>query len=254
MPIMTSPHPPPPPGAADVWIAGATGLVGGALLARLLGHPEVGTATALVRRSTGRSHARLREAVIDFERLDTELNGRSVCQVFCCLGTTIAAAGSQAAFRRVDHDYPLALARGALRAGARKFLVVTALGADPRSRLFYNRVKGELEQELRSLGIPEVHVFRPSLLLGERAERRRGERWAEALLTPLSTLMVGPLRKYRPISASDVAAAMVRVAFPPATPPTPSGPATSAATGPSFTIHDSDQIAALAANELRSGS
>jgi uncharacterized protein YbjT (DUF2867 family) len=223
-----------PRGDAAVWIAGATGLVGSALLQRLLERPDVLRVTAIVRRSTGLINPKLLELVIDFERLEAELAGRSATHVFCCLGTTIAAAGSQEAFRRVDHDYPLALGRAARKAGARQLLVVTAMGANPKSRVFYNRVKGELEQDLRALGISDLHLLRPSLLLGDRKEKRSGERFAAALAAPMKVLLVGPLRRYRPIAGRDVAEAMLHIALDyPALPNT-------------VTVHRSDRIAAAA--------
>lgn len=218
----------------EAWIAGATGLVGRTLLELLLARPEVQRVTAIVRRPTGHAHAKLLEVVIDFDRLEAELAERSATEVFCCLGTTIAAAGSQEAFRRVDHDYPLALARAARKAGARRFLVVTAAGSNARSALFYSRVKGELERDLQGLGFPELAVFRPGLLLGERAERRPGERLAIALAGPMKVLFRGPLRKYGPVLASDVARAMVKVAL--------DGSAPAAA----HTVYEPDRIAALA--------
>jgi uncharacterized protein YbjT (DUF2867 family) len=145
----------------------------------------------------------------------------------------MAKAGSREAFRRVDYDYPLALGRAARAAGAQKFLVVTALGADAKSRIFYNRVKGEVEQALAGLGFPELHVFRPSLLLGERGERRPAERIAMALAKPLGKVLVGPLEKYRAIDAAHVARAMVLVGLEPRE-----------ALG--VTVYDSDRIASLA--------
>ncbi len=228
-----------PLSGADVWIAGATGLVGRALLDRLLDRSGVGRVTAIVRRPTGRAHPKLQELTVDFERLEEQLEeqleGQSASQVFCCLGTTIAIAGSQQAFRRVDHDYPLALGRAARNAGARRFLVVTAMGANPKSRVFYNRVKGDLEQDLRALDLPELHIFRPSLLLGDRTERRPGERLATVLAAPLSALLLGPLRRYRPIAAANVAEAMMKVAL------------DDGAAPDAVTIHESDRIAARAA-------
>jgi uncharacterized protein YbjT (DUF2867 family) len=196
------------------WVAGATGLVGRALVAELCERPRVERVTALVRRAEGPArHPRLEERVVAFDRLEAELAGLGATHVFCCLGTTIAKAGSEAAFRRVDYEYPLSLGRAALAGGARKFLVVTALGADAKSRIFYNRVKGEIEQALGALGLPELHIFRPSLLVGHREERRTGERLAVALTKPLGALMLGPLKKYRPIDASTVARAMANVAL-----------------------------------------
>lgn len=135
--------------------------------------------------------------------------------VFCCLGTTRAKAGSERAFRRVDYEYPLALAEIAASMNAEAFLVVSSLGADPNSKLFYSRVKGELERDLEKLSLRALRIFRPSLLLGARAERRAGERLAIALARPLSALLHGPLEKYRPIAADGVARAMLEVALNP---------------------------------------
>lgn len=193
-------------GPRTALIAGASGLVGSFLLERLLGSLRYAQVAAWVRRDPGRSHPKLRIEVVDFERLHERRVEAE--DVFCCLGTTIASAGSRAAFRRVDYDYPVALARLAARDGAKRFLVVSALGADPASRVFYSRVKGEMEAAVKSSGVPKVYVFRPSLLSGPRAEFRLGERLglaAAALLGPL-------LGKYRPTRADDVAAAMLRAA------------------------------------------
>lgn len=219
----------------DVWVAGATGLVGSALVEQLLAERAVRRVTTLVRRPSDRGDPRLRERLVEFERLEAELAGQSATHVFCCLGTTIAKAGSASAFRRVDHDYALALGRAAKAAGARQFLLVTAMGANPSSRVFYNRVKGEVELDVSALGLPRVEVFRPSLLLGERAEHRPGERLAIALGAPLRKLLLGPLRKYRPVDAADVARAMIRVAL---------GAEADAAAR--LRVYESDEIAAIA--------
>jgi uncharacterized protein YbjT (DUF2867 family) len=197
----------------EAWIFGATGLVGHALVGELCARPEATSVTAFVRRLEGRTEPRFEERVVAFDRLDLELAGRTATHVFCCLGTTMAKAGSERAFRQVDFDYPLTIARAALAAGAKKFLVVTAVGADPESRIFYNRVKGELERALEALGLPELHVFRSSLILGDRAERRIGERLAMVAARPVGALLVGRLKKYRPIPAMDIARAMVEVAL-----------------------------------------
>lgn len=199
-------------GRMDAWIVGGTGLVGRALVELLLERPEVRRVASLVRRAEHPPNPRLDEVVVDFEALEAGLAGRPVTHAFCCLGTTMAKAGSEAAFRRVDHDYPLAFARAARKASAKSFLLVSALGADPKSSIFYNRVKGETEAALRELGFDSLHIARPSLLLGEREERRPGERFAIALGRPLGRLLVGPLKKYAPIAAEDVAKALVRVA------------------------------------------
>jgi uncharacterized protein YbjT (DUF2867 family) len=223
----------------EAWVAGSTGLVGRALVEELARGVPAANVTALVRRAEGRTAPRFEERVVAFDRLELELSGLRVTHVFCCLGTTMAKAGSEAAFRRVDFDYPLALGRAARAAGARKFLVVTAIGADSTSRIFYNRVKGELEQALAELGIPELHVFRPSLILGERSERRPAERVFMALAKPVGHVLLGPLAKYRAIDATAIARAMVRVA----SETDPAG---------ALTVYESDQIASLGETARRS--
>lgn len=215
------------------WLVGATGLVGHTLLDALLAEPRVEQVTAIVRRPLERAHPKLEALTVDFERLEHELEGRTATVGFCCLGTTIKKAGSEPAFYRVDHDYPLAFGRACKAAGVRKLLVVTALGADPASGIFYNRVKGEVERDLEALGVPELHVLRPSLLLGERSERRPAEALAMAMAKPLSALMVGPLAKYRAIPGASVARRMLALALDPA----PRGP---------LTIHESEAIARAA--------
>jgi uncharacterized protein YbjT (DUF2867 family) len=132
--------------------------------------------------------------------------------VFCALGTTIGKAGSQEAFRKVDFGYPKRLADLALQAGARQFLLVSSVGADPKSRNFYLRVKGELEEALNAMPFDAVHAFRPSFLIGDRAEKRAGETIAVPIARVLGSLLVGVLRKYRAISGDTVAAAMVGAA------------------------------------------
>jgi len=197
-------------------LAGASGLVGGELLRLLLDDSDLTHVTALVRRPLGLTHAKLpklEEAVVDFDRPESLRPHLAVDAVFCTLGTTIKRAGSQAAFRQVDHDYPLALARQALEAGARAYLIVTAVGADARSGIFYSRVKGELEEALRALPFPGgVHLFHPSLILGERAERRPAERAATLIARATAPLFGGPLLKYRAIDARDIARAMLGAA------------------------------------------
>lgn len=193
-------------------LAGATGLVGGHLLRRLLEDEMYGRVVSLGRRTVSREGARLEQRVVDFEHLaslDVDLKGGDA---FCALGTTIKRAGSEAAFRKVDHDAVVAFASWAKACGARQLLVVSSLGASAKSASFYTRVKGETEEALRGLGYASLAIFRPSFLTGERAESRPGERIALAAFGALSFALVGPLRKIKPIAADDVAAAMVRVA------------------------------------------
>jgi uncharacterized protein YbjT (DUF2867 family) len=196
-------------------VLGATGLVGGHLVDLLLADPAYAQVTVLVRRSLGRSDAKLREVVADFEHLEAARAHFAVDDVFCCLGTTIKKAGSQAAFRRVDYDYPLAAARLAAEASAGRYLVVTAVGANAKSRIFYNRVKGELEEALRPLGERlkrGIVIVRPSILVGHREESRPGEAVGIAVMRATAFAFAGPLKRYRAIKAEDVARALVAAA------------------------------------------
>jgi uncharacterized protein YbjT (DUF2867 family) len=191
-------------------IAGATGLIGRELVRVLLKDSAYDRVVALVRRGTGLSHEKLVEAVTDYEGLEAVISGYLPgAYLFCCLGTTIKKAGSKEQFRKVDLEYPMLLGRLALQYGAAQYLIVTAMGASSKSSLFYNQVKGEVEEGLNQLKLPSLHIFRPSLLLGDRQEVRSGERIASAVSKAVTPLMLGPIRKYRPIQAQTVAKAMM---------------------------------------------
>lgn len=191
-------------------LVGATGLVGGRCLARLLDDPTWDRVRVLTRRPTGVTHPRLDEVVTDLDPARLAASEPVACDdLLCCLGTTIRTAGSQAAFRRVDHDLVVEVARLARRGGARRAALVSSVGADPSSWNFYLRTKGEAEREVAALGFECVEVLRPSFLVGERAERRRGEALGIAASSALAGLFVGPTRRYRPIEADAVARAML---------------------------------------------
>lgn len=201
------------PAPTTALLLGATGLVGGHVLDLLLADPAYTRVTVLGRRPVARMHPKLDQRTANFDRLREEhAISFAVDDVFCCLGTTIAAAGSQDAFRRVDHDYVVSAARAAAEHGARRYLLVSAAGANARSRIFYNRVKGEAEDGVRAQSLEGIAILRPSLLLGERTESRTGERWAQRIMPAMDWMMVGPLRRYRPIEAATVARALVRLA------------------------------------------
>jgi uncharacterized protein YbjT (DUF2867 family) len=198
---------------ATALIAGASGLVGGTLLTQLLAAPEYDRVIALGRRPLERVHPKLVQLIADFAALDRVAADLECDDAFCCLGTTIKQAGSREAFRAVDHGAVLAFAWAAQRAGAQRFFVVSSIGADPESRIFYSRVKGETEAALQVLGFSTLAIFRPSLLLGPRARVRLGERISAAIMWLLEPVMVGRFRKYRAIEAEVVARAMVRCSF-----------------------------------------
>jgi uncharacterized protein YbjT (DUF2867 family) len=188
-------------------VAGATGLVGGECLKRLLASDTYSKVTVVTRRSLGLSakQPQLREIVVDFGQLDSLRADLRADHVFCALGTTIRKAGSQAKFRQVDFEYPRRFAELALANGAKHFSLVSALGASSKSGVFYSRVKGELEDALRAMKWPSLCLVRPSVIAGDRQESRPLERLSEMLLR------FGPAT-YRPVEAGKIAAAMIATA------------------------------------------
>lgn len=189
-------------------LAGATGLVGGECLKRLLAARRYSRVVVVSRRplESGSRHRKLETVITDFDRLDEVAAKLAGDHVFCALGTTIRKAGSQARFRVVDHDYPLRLARITRDQGAKHFSLVSALGASRSSPFFYSRVKGGLEDDLRRMGWPSLAMFRPSVIAGDRGESRPLERLGEQLLR------LAPAT-WRPVEARDIAAAMVATAL-----------------------------------------
>lgn len=190
-------------------LLGATGLVGSTCLQGLLASSAYARVTVLGRRQLGGQHPKLEQHVVDFDQLAAHAALWGGDDLYLCLGTTRRKAGSKEAFRRVDFDYTVGAARLGAERGMSKLLLVSALGADAHSSFFYNRVKGEAEEAVRSLPFREVHIFRPSLLLGERNDSRPMERAAIAVSRGMGFLWSGPLRKYRPVTAEDVAEAMI---------------------------------------------
>lgn len=190
----------------NVLHVGASGLVGTLVLARLLEAPEVAAVVAPTRRALALRHPKLRNPVVDFDALSDAAPWWSVDAVICTLGTTIRDAGSQAAFRRVDYAYPLRVAQLARQRGAQTFALNSALGANARSRVFYNRVKGELEDALASLGFPSLALVRPGLIDGVRVPPRPGEGRALAVSRLLRPLLP---KQWQPSRAERIAQALV---------------------------------------------
>lgn len=193
-------------------IVGASGLVGRFCLDFLLASEGYREVISLTRRPLNRRHKKLTRHMIDFGRLEEHSGFIAAGDVFCCLGTTMKKAGSREAFREVDFSFPLEVARIARRNGAERFFIITSIGADSRSLFFYTRVKGDIEGALRELGFEGLFIFRPAMLLGNREEFRLGEEIGMWVGRRLTFLMIGPLKRYRPIEAEAVARAMVRVA------------------------------------------
>ncbi|WP_181305971.1 oxidoreductase [Rufibacter sp. XAAS-G3-1] len=193
-------------------IAGASGLVGSHCLQLLLHSPRYSKVIAVGRKKLDISHPKLQQIIVDFDDLGKHRHSLIADDVYCCLGTTIKQAGSKENFRKVDYTYVVNLAKITAAHFAAQFLVVSALGADADSRIFYNQVKGEMEEAVKKLPFTAVHIFQPSLLLGERQEVRFGEKAAEVFMKGAGFLFNGPLRKYKGIPAKSVAKAMLEAA------------------------------------------
>jgi len=194
-------------------LIGATGLIGGHLLPCLLADRRYDAIHVLSRRPLPVREDRLHSHVVDFDDLPPEHAAFRVDHVYCCLGTTIRQAGSQGRFRQVDYDYSMMTARAARAEGAATMVAISALGADPSSRNFYLRTKGELERDLERLAFRHLVLVRPSLLVGRRETKRLLEGAGMWLLPKIAFLMQGPLKPYRAIEAGVVARAMHHLAW-----------------------------------------
>lgn len=191
-----------------VLLAGATGLVGGLMLQALIADPTVAELHALSRRSLSISHPKLKVHIVDFKRLPVLPQAD---EVYLALGTTIKVAGSQAAFRAVDLEANLAVARAAMAAGARRVGLVSAAGASAQSSAFYNRIKGELEDALKELDLSALVIARPSLLLDYRSGLQQPPRLGEMIAIPIAKLLMPLLPgTYRPVHALAVAKALTK--------------------------------------------
>ena len=193
-------------------LLGASGLVGRHVFRRLVSDARWSRVVTLGRRPMPTAFDTHEHHIVHFDELATYAAHFACDDLFCVLGTTMKQAGSREAFRRVDLEIPFEAAQLAHSAGASQMLLVSALGADPGSRIFYNRTKGEAEQAISEVGFEAVQLVRPSLLAGDRRESRLGERIGLAVLKPLSPLLRGPLSALRPTEAEDVAAALVALA------------------------------------------
>ena len=193
-------------------LAGATGLIGSQLLPLLLATERYSKVIVVGRTALPLAHPKLTQVVTDLGKLQDVRLKLIADDVFCCLGTTLRQAGSKEAFYKVDFLYVVTLA--ALTAGnfASQFMVISSLGAATESRWYYSRVKGQMEESVRQMPFRAIHIFRPSLLLGPRAQPRLGEQLSAVMLGVLRPLLRGSLLKYRPVQAATVAAAMLRAA------------------------------------------
>lgn len=188
---------------------GGSGLVGGFCLDLLLESPNYSKVLSFGRRKLKKEHRKLKQIEIDFDNLSQYENLIQGNDLFCALGTTIKKAGSQEAFRKVDFEYPKEIATIAAKNGISQFILVSSVGADAKSKVFYSQVKGELEDAIMELPFWGIHILRPSMLLGKREERRPLEKIGIMFSKGIDFLVGDLLGKYQPVKAEDVAKAMV---------------------------------------------
>jgi uncharacterized protein YbjT (DUF2867 family) len=192
-------------------VAGSTGLVGNQLIKILAQSLEYEAVIAVVRKGSSIIYDGVFTIEVDYRKLFEFAEALKADDVYCCLGTTMKKAGSKANFYQVDYTYPLELAKIAERNGSDRFSIITASGANSDSMFYYNRVKGDVEKAIMNLNIPNINIFRPSLLLGERNEKRKGEHIGGIIAKMLNPLLQGKLRRYRAIQGADVAKTMYLV-------------------------------------------
>lgn len=191
---------------------GATGLVGGFVLEKLLASPAYSKVIAFTRKPLSIHHPKLDNPIIDFEKMPTYSHLIKGDDLFLCLGTTMKKAGSKEAFKQVDFNYPFQAAKMAAANGVRQVLLCSAVDANAKSAIFYNQIKGIMEDELKKMSFASVHIFQPSILLGERTENRTGERIGIVVSKFLDKILGKWIGKYRPVEGEQVAAAMVTAA------------------------------------------
>ncbi|MGI4729633.1 MAG: NAD(P)H-binding protein [Janthinobacterium lividum] len=192
-----------------VIVAGATGLVGSLLLEQLLHHPEFSEVLVLVRKQLPFQHEKLKQLVVNFDHLEdyqAQINGDAI---FSCLGTTRQKTPDLNLYRKIDHDYPVELAKIGAKNSIPQFHIVSSVGANSNSFVFYTRLKGETEQDLKKTGLQSLYIYQPSFLTGNRKEKRFGERFGMKLAKLINLFLIGRLRKFQSISAAVVAKAML---------------------------------------------
>lgn len=189
-------------------VIGATGLVGGQLVNQLLEEDKIGKVILFLRRNSGKSHLKLEEYVVDFDHMDSFKELIKADVVFSCMGTTLKTAGSKDAQWKIDYTYQYEMAKYAKKNGVETFVLVSSSNASSKSKIFYSRMKGELEEAIKALNFPNLHIFQPSVLVGERTEKRSGEESGAKMIRVLAKL-IPPMRKWRPIKGEEVARGML---------------------------------------------
>lgn len=193
-------------------LLGATGLIGQNLLTKLLANEDFDEVLVISRKSLNLNHPKLKELIIDFDELPNHASEITGDVVFCCLGTTIKKTPNLAMYRKIDYQYPLDVANIAFANGAQQYHLISAMGADVKSRIFYSKTKGEVERDLKKIPFPAIYIYRPALLDGNRKEKRTAEKIMIALFRFINPILIGSLKKYRSIKIEKVADAMLNQA------------------------------------------
>lgn len=191
-------------------IAGASGLIGSHLLRQLLDGDAYAEVLVLVRKPLSLQHTKLSQLVLDFDKMDEYADKLTGDAVFSCLGTTVAQTPDKVLYRKIDHDYPIRLAQLALKNGVQQFHWVSSVGADATSSNAYLKLKGETEDDLKKVGTPSLHLYRPSMLTGRKEKMRFSESMINAIMMLANPLLMGGLTKYHSIPGSVVAKAMIQ--------------------------------------------
>ncbi|MCG2459344.1 nucleoside-diphosphate sugar epimerase [Flavobacteriaceae bacterium F89] len=190
-------------------ILGATGLTGGCLLRHLLDDDRYEKIKLFSRSEVGFTHPKMEEYLVDFLALQSDKLDFTGDEVYCCIGTTKAKTKNKGLYRKIDLGIPVSAAKLARENDIKVFMVISALGANPQSNIFYNRIKGEMEEEVLQVGIPRTYILRPSLIAGKREEARIGEWIFKQLMRVANYIMIGPLDKYKSIHPEKIAKCMV---------------------------------------------
>ncbi|TDQ09835.1 oxidoreductase [Pedobacter metabolipauper] len=191
-------------------LLGASGLIGGSLLKQLLECPDYSGVLVLVRKKLDVEHPKLKQLVLDFDNLSAHASEIKGDVVFCCLGTTKSKTPDAAQYRKIDYQYPLDVAAIAQANGAEHYHLVSSMGANADSSIFYTRTKGEAERDLKAIPFKSIYIYRPSLLDGERKESRFAEKVMISVMRFINPILTGKLKKYRSIKIEKVAAAMLK--------------------------------------------
>ncbi len=193
-------------------LLGATGLIGSNLLSKLLASDYYSEILVISRKEIKIKHPKLKQLIIDFDNLHKHESEVIGDDVFCCLGTTAKKTPDKTLYKKIDYQYPLDVAHIAFKNGAKTYSLVSAMGADSKSSIFYNRIKGEVERDLKLIGFASLHIYQPSLLDGDRNDGRFLEGMMNGLMKVINPILIGSLKKYRSIKIEKVASAMLNQA------------------------------------------